>query len=473
MPEMFRHGYALLIGVGACAYTQWSLPATVKDAEAIRRTLADRNLCAYSPKQLRLLKDKAAARKGILDGLAWLKACAEDDQEATVVVFYSGHGWLDNTSGGYYLIPSDTSPLRAARTALSAADLTAALRAIPAKRLLVVLDSCHAAGMATAAKKAGIEEEPSLPEGFTAGALPKGLSEDLAQGQGRAVFTSSSGAQLSWVRKDGSMSVYTFHLIEALEGAGNREGEKLVKLSDLMGYLSQAVPETVRQECGEEQTPNFDFKTEDFPVAVLRGGKGLPRGGWAAVQREKEATAPPSDVTQAVGERSVAIGRGSHNTVITGDRNIVGSSNIQVGNIRDSVGVNIGQGAGSTTINTGGGDFVGRDKITGAQPRDMAEAFGLLYEKVNEHKTGVKRPVLHALVQQLEEQARKGEQAEPAEVLTLFQTLKAMAGDIFEVAVATFSSPVQGISTVFQKIAQKAKGRRTFQPKNRQAMNDR
>lgn len=468
--QSFAHGYALLIGVGECAYTKWSLPATVKDAEAIQSALKDANLCAYSPANLRLLKDKTATRKGILEGLAWLKACAENDPEATVVIFYSGHGWLDKTSGGYYLIPSDTSPMYPAKTAFSATDLTTALQAIQAKRLLVIVDACHAAGMTTS-KEGGEEDLPDLPEGYTPNALPKGLTETLSQGKGRAVFTSSSGEELSWVRKDQTMSIYTFHLIEALEGAGNRQGETLVKLSDLMGHLSQAVPETVRKECNAEQTPNFDFKTEDFPVAVLRGGKGLPSGGWQEVLRQKDTDARSGGV-QANGERSVAIG-GSANgsTIITGNGNTVGNGNIQVNNISSSSGIAIGHGSSSTTVNTGGGayvggnvhveggDFVGRDKIShqNAAPQDMAAAFELLYEKVEKQLTKSNRAIIKAVLQQMELQAKKGEQADEAEVQGLFQTLRNMAGDIFDVAVDTFSNPLKGISTVFRKIAQKAR----------------
>ncbi len=34
-----------------------------------------------------------------------------------------------------------------------------------------------------------------------------------------------------------------------------------------------------------EQTPFFDTATEDFAVAMPRGGKGLPRGGWQIAHR--------------------------------------------------------------------------------------------------------------------------------------------------------------------------------------------
>jgi hypothetical protein len=41
-------------------------------------------------------------------------------------------------------------------------------------------------------------------------------------------------------------------------------------------------------------------------VSMLRGGKGLPAGGWEAVQREAAETV--RRVVKATGERSVAVG---------------------------------------------------------------------------------------------------------------------------------------------------------------------
>ena len=42
-------------------------------------------------------------------------------------------------------------------------------------------------------------------------------------------------------------------LIEALQGAGNQPGDTVVKVSNLMGYLSKAVPESARRICRKEQ----------------------------------------------------------------------------------------------------------------------------------------------------------------------------------------------------------------------------
>jgi hypothetical protein len=145
------------------------------------------------------------------------------------------------------------------------------------------------------------------------------------------------------VRPDGSLSLFTYHLLEALQGAGNRPGDATVRLSNLMNHLGKAVPESARALCRAEQTPFFDAATEDFPVALLRGGKGLPAGGWAAAQAE--AAARIGRVVQALGERSVAIGGDvTGSVIVTGDRNTVqqGKYNIQ---IDQASGLAIGDGA--------------------------------------------------------------------------------------------------------------------------------
>ena len=60
-------------------------------------------------------------------------------------------------------------------------------------------------------------------------------------------------------------------------------------------------------------------------------------------------------------------------------------------------------------------------------------------------------------VQGLETEAAKGEDADEGKVQTWFDHLGNMAPDIFEVAVDTFTNPIKGISTVFKKVAERAK----------------
>ena len=171
----FSQGYALLIGVGDTIYPEWSLPVTVKDVSAIQSVLTDSSLCAYEndEQHFRVLHDNKATKDAILDGLSWLKLQISKNSEATVVVYYSGHGWLNETTQKYYLIPHDVVPYDIEGTALAAETFISALRDIEASRLLVFIDSCHAEGMATSKDL----KFPKLPPNFVQTMLPKGHIE--------------------------------------------------------------------------------------------------------------------------------------------------------------------------------------------------------------------------------------------------------------------------------------------------------
>jgi hypothetical protein len=174
-------------------------------------------------------------------------------------------------------------------SALRAEDLAEEVAGLKAQRVLVLLDCCHAAGM-------GVKELQPVPMGYAAAAVPptllmkgekaasgpaaKGVKgiEELALGKGRAVLSSSSGEQSSYLRKDGAMSIFTYHLIEALTGhAQPEEGASEVLVSDVMSYVWRHVPKSAMQDWKKEQQPDYQV-SGNFPIALLLGGKGLGRG---------------------------------------------------------------------------------------------------------------------------------------------------------------------------------------------------
>jgi Caspase domain len=336
MANSFVRGYALLIGVGECEYPKWSLPVTVKDVTAVKEILVDPSLCGYpnDDGHIRLLCNADATCESILAGLQWLKEIADRDPEATIVVYYSGHGWSNPVDRSYYLIPHDVVPGEIEESALAGAEFTKALQSINSQKLLVILDCCHAQGVSSAK---GAEVEFKLPDGANfkppRGFLPesaKGQFLTLAQGKGVAILSSSDNHQLSLIRKDQTCSVFTYHLIDALRGAGNQVGDRVVTVMNLIDYLGKTVPVTARSEYQVEQNPQVDFEGSSyFPIALLCGGKGLPKGGF-----EEIAALPPDNttsVTIASGERSVAIGGSAHGaTIISGDRNIVSGGMTQI-----------------------------------------------------------------------------------------------------------------------------------------------
>jgi hypothetical protein len=325
MAELFNQGYALLIGVGQCVDTTLSLPVTVQDMKALRQILVDPALCGYpdNDQHIQLLHDESATKSGILDSLAQLRDRVSTDSEATVIVYYSGHGWFDQDTDRYYLLPHDFDRYEWRTTALSATDFNQALQSIKAKRLLVILDCCHAAGIGTAKDLAA---SLPLPKGVVANAVSKGFLDVLKQGEGRVVFTSCRGEEKSWIRKDDTLSIYTHHLIEALQGAASQTGTTEVTIFDLANHLGKTVPETTAAMYKKSQTPRFEMRdTEMFAIALLQGGKGLSSSGWKATQ----PTAGGQTQVSASGDRSVAIGgSASGSTIVTGDGNVIGDRNV-------------------------------------------------------------------------------------------------------------------------------------------------
>ncbi|HOC20828.1 MAG TPA: caspase family protein [Anaerolineae bacterium] len=283
---IFDHGYALLIGVNAHSVPEWALPDVEKDVTALGEVLRHPERCAYPAANVRTLTGTAATHEGILDGLRWIRQRLQTDPEATAVIYYTGHGERDDsrTPAEFYLIPYDTTT-DVQSSALRATEFAAAINAMQPQRLLVILDCCHAGGM-------DVKEVEPLPGGYVSAVMPpallmgddasvrftpgaKGL-EALAQGRGRAVLSASTGEQRSFIRKDRRMSIFTYHLIEALTGhAQPQEGAREVLVSDVISYVTRKVPESARGDWGQEQTPDFQMRGNNFPIALILGGKGV------------------------------------------------------------------------------------------------------------------------------------------------------------------------------------------------------
>lgn len=109
-------------------------------------------------------------------------------------------------------------------------------------------------------------------------------------------------------------------------------------------------------------------------------------------------------------------------------------------------------------INSEGGEIILRDKIVYGEGADsITKAFSALYKALQEVPDGPKKAMASQAVTGLEEEARKGQAASENTVKEWFESLMMMLPDIGEVAIRTFVNPIDGVSTVFQKIAQKAK----------------
>lgn len=273
--EQFTNGYALLIAVDDNLISSYALPTVARDAAALRKVLIHPERCGYPEENVRLLSGRDASRAGIDAGLSWLKEriAADRSGNATAVLYYSGHGVVNSDDKRYYFLPYDMrTPM--IDSLLSSADVADEIEMVRPRRLLVILDCCHAGGM-------GIKgDDVAVAQGLSKAAAPAVARSVVAltQGQGRAVLSSSTAAESSYVRSDRQMSIFTYHLVEALTGHAQADDDPHVLVSDLMSYVSRKVPQSAREEYNVSQTPVYEFSGENFPVALALGGEGASKG---------------------------------------------------------------------------------------------------------------------------------------------------------------------------------------------------
>jgi metacaspase-1 len=258
----FENGLALVIAVAN--YNEINpLPNSVlNDARDVATVLTSQALCGYDPKAVSILLDGVATLTRIREALTELANVAGPND--TVIVFFSGHGArVVNASGETSaLLPVDCALTDVAGTSISEAEFSKALADIKSRRVLVLLDACHAGGAATFKSKAA--EEISL--GYTEKSLEK-----LAKGTGKVLIASSRASETSLVLDGAKNSVFTQHLLEALRGDGRTNGDGLIRIFEIFNHVSQKV----RQSVPGKQHPIFKASDleDNFPVVPDRGGR--------------------------------------------------------------------------------------------------------------------------------------------------------------------------------------------------------
>lgn len=266
MSTVFPDGHAVIIGVGA------DLPNTIRDAEGLADILKHQERCAYPARQVSLLTSKRATRDRILTALDELSESVGD--ESSVVIYFSGHGYRVTQDGvtNYYLMPYGYNTLRLQDTAISGVEFTDRLRALKAKKLLLLLDCCHAGGVGSAKSPQG-EVVPDPPSSDIAkAAIPEEARNLFAQGSGRVIIASSMEAEVSYAGDP--YSAFTAALVEVLCGRGVGVKDGYVRVSDLVRYTAEMVPKRTQGK----QHPVMHFEQADnFKVAYYSGGAEEPK----------------------------------------------------------------------------------------------------------------------------------------------------------------------------------------------------
>jgi hypothetical protein len=254
--------YALIVGIADYLHVT-KLPAAVRnDASDVRDLLVDPRYCGYPPGHVTMLLDGKATREAIIDALSGLAVHARPT--SAVLIYISSHGGrvVSGAFAGEYILPVDTvlaSDEDLAVTAISGDEFTAALKTIPARKVLVIFDCCHAGG---------IGQPKDVPGSLIKAGLPDGYYERLAAGRGRAILSSSRDTESSYVLPAAANSLFTRHLLAGLKGGVSSE-DGLVRVFDLFEYVQ---PRVTSDQPNQHPVFKADLE-ENFPVGLYLGGK--------------------------------------------------------------------------------------------------------------------------------------------------------------------------------------------------------
>lgn len=266
----YENGYALLIGVQYMDWPKGRLPATKNDVKALASLLVDTQKAAYPPKQVTVLLEEAATTVGILKALDDLAEMTKDDPEATVILQYAGHGEVFNNE--YFLLPYDFDLKNYKKQEwnrnklILSSEFAKRIKAIKAKKLLVILDCCHAENMSTTERGiqgsflSNLQKELS-PEGINIldgseveETTERGLTDDIAEGSGRITLTACGEEEKALeINKHG---IFTKALLDVLGGADNHLKDGYVDILDVIRFLNKEVPKRAQQQ-GHQQNPSI------------------------------------------------------------------------------------------------------------------------------------------------------------------------------------------------------------------------
>ena len=230
--------FAIVIGVESYA----NLPAAdfaARDAAAVRAHLT---ALGYPDRNVVVLTSSQAARGSVAKYVeSWLPERVTD--KSRVFVYFAGHGAPDPKTGAAYLMPWDGDAKYLADTGYPLKRLYEKLNALPAKEIVVVLDSCFSG---TGGRSV-----------LVAGARPLITNVDLARGStGKLVVFSATGtSEVTGTLPAQGHGLFTYWFLKGLNGeaAGNKDG---VTVQALFDYLAPNVEDAARRD-NRDQTPQL------------------------------------------------------------------------------------------------------------------------------------------------------------------------------------------------------------------------
>ena len=205
------------------------------------------------------LYDEEATKENITKSFKAIASRAKP--EDVFVFYYAGHGTIDEENDNeYYLVPTDVTKLygdskQLQAKAVSSAELKSLLTEVKSQKQMILMDACHSGG---ALKNLSVR---------SAAADEKAIVQ-LARSSGVVVLASSGTKQFATEFEELKHGVFTYALMEALDGAADRNGDNKLTVSEIKLFITERVPDLTKKYGGTAQYPTTYETGNDFPISI-------------------------------------------------------------------------------------------------------------------------------------------------------------------------------------------------------------
>lgn len=267
-------GFGLIIGVGAYPNLppEMHLKYSEADAESVHDVLISKEGGNFAPEDVRKLVGREATLANIRKAVEeWLPSVAKENDR--VVIFFAGHGFLDD-KGKAYFAPWDVTLDKLAASAYPMEQLGKIVSgSIKAKWKVLFADACHSGAIT-----------PEMIERMNASLAT--TSRDLL------ALTASRKRESSYEDKELGHGVFSYFLVQGLSGQADRDQDGRVTADELIDYVRYHVREHTFKR-GAQQTPieNQDFDPDlvlAFNPGRLSEGERSGRDGTLVIESNRD-----------------------------------------------------------------------------------------------------------------------------------------------------------------------------------------
>ena len=279
-----------------------------RDAEAFERYVVE--VLGFDPKKVVVLKN--AKRREMQNALGNAKGGMSDIRahldfagRSDVVVYYSGHGvpGLEDRKG--YLLPVDVPPREAPTDGYPIellyerlGELRKAREGGRARTVQVYLDACFSGGSGGG----------SVIRGASPAFLPAELPEGVAEGM--TVLSAAGSKQTANWDEEAGHGLFTNHLLDALYGKGDRDGDGKVTAAEAKGYLDDKMTGAAWLAWRTEQRASLLTRSPEAVLLEAPAG-GFPERPELGVGKVRGDDKVTGDAIKGEGEGEGRTGKGS------------------------------------------------------------------------------------------------------------------------------------------------------------------